>query len=536
MPNIDYSSQVADILKRKKEIAAPNGNIALWGKWYKGKVPSFHSYTVFNGQKKQRCQRLTMHMAKQACEDWASLLMNEKVEFVVSSKEKMEKLLLKLDFWTKANEAVEKGWALSLSALVVELDKLEVEINEETGEGTITPSDKTEVLLSMYSANKTVPVTFKNNECVECAFVQENTDGKVISIHKLNEEGNYDIIVLETDKNDKIKSNYTIHTNEKYRWFSLIYPRITNFIDIDSPYPISIFATAIDTLKAIDVAFDSYNNEFLLGKKRTYVSAEMFEVDKETGEEKRVFDPDDVVVYRLPKATTLNGEEKPYVFNVTDSLRAAEHSQGIQDMLNFYSKQVGLGVDYYRFEKGRVMTATQVISEKSDTFRNLKKHEAVLEKALVSLLKALMYAYNEFVVDEEKFDKIDEVAVKFDDSIIEDKATEKSNDQKDVDMGIMSHKEYRAKWYGEEPDEAEKIVNRINGDLELSKRLERFSPFVTQGTITPLEFVKLVFIDITEESKQQELAEEIAERIKSGGEVFDFSNIYDPKKNNEEEK
>lgn len=47
-----------------------------------------------------------------------------------------------------------------------------------------------------------------------------------------------------------------------------------------------------------------------------------------------------------------------------------------------------------------------------------------------------------------------EITVDFDDSIIEDKATERKQDMQDVAIGAMGLAEYRAKWYGETLEEA----------------------------------------------------------------------------------
>ena len=46
----------------------------------------------------------------------------------------------------------------------------------------------------------------------------------------------------------------------------------------------------------------------------------------------------------------------------------------------------------------------------------------------------------------------------FDDSIIEDKESERNTDRQDVSMGAMSLVEYRAKWYGETEEQAARKV------------------------------------------------------------------------------
>lgn len=523
---MDYSSAIALIVKEKKLIASSSSYISLWAKWYQGKVPSFHRYYIYNGQKRIYRERLSMKMAKQVCEDWASLLMNEKVKIVVADQEKMDDLLMELDFWNKSNESVEKGFALSMCALVINVSGLEIIEDSETGEGVLGSTKNSYLELTTHTASQLVPITWENGRCTECGFVTEDTDKTVITVHLLNENKEYDIYKEVSYKTGGKKNEITVfHTGSKTAWFVIIHPRVTNNLEIDSPLPISIFGNSIDTLKAIDTKYDSYNVEFQQGKKRTYVSSKLQEVDKDTGEVKNSFDPDDTVIYQLPVGTSINGEEKPMIVNVTDSLRAAEHSQAIQDELNFLSKQCGLGVDYYRFEKGRVMTATQVISEKSDTFRNMKKHEGILEKAIITLMKSIMYASNEFT--DIKFSKPEEVEVQFDDSIIEDKTTEKDNDRKDVDSGVMSKLEFRQKWYGEDETTAKEKLKPAYGDTDLLSRINSFSPALAQGAITYKEYVDQVYPDKSEAEK-----ETMVEELKEQGSVSaDALNLYTPNGN-----
>ncbi|MBR0183693.1 MAG: hypothetical protein IJQ10_00790 [Clostridia bacterium] len=52
--------------------------------------------------------------------------------------------------------------------------------------------------------------------------------------------------------------------------------------------------------------------------------------------------------------------------------------------------KLGLGDQYFKFENSLTpKTATEVISENSDLFRTIKKHEQVLESALIELISAI---------------------------------------------------------------------------------------------------------------------------------------------------
>lgn len=531
---MEFSKVLGIIKEERKQLLSSSSYVSLWAKWYKGKVPSFHSYYIYNGQKKIKRERLSMKMAKQVCEDWASLLMNEKVKIAVSNQDEMDKLLMDMDFWNKSNEAVEKGFALSLAALVLNVNGLKMrEEEDENGmHEVIVDTNKAYLDLSVHTAFSTIPITWENGRCTECGFITEDTNKTVCVAHIKNEEGTYDIyksVEYKTKDKDHEDELTIFKTGSKTPWFVIIHPRITNNLELNSPLPISIFGNSIDTLKAIDMKYDSYHVEFAQGKKRTYVSAKLNQVNEETGEVRNTFDPDDTVVYQLPENVGINGEEKPLVVNVTDSLRSAEHSQAIQDELNFLAKQTGLGVDYYRFEKGRVMTATQVISEKSDTFRNMKKHEGILEKAIITLMQSIMFASN--LCTNVKFEKPEDVEVQFDDSIIEDKTTEKDNDRKDMEAGIMSKLEFRMKWYGEDEETAKKAMTESFGDPKLLSRINAYMPTLQAGAISKEEFVKQVYPGLSREEQAK-----MVEELKALDRISESDlGLYDPNKQPKQE-
>ena len=54
-----------------------------------------------------------------------------------------------------------------------------------------------------------------------------------------------------------------------------------------------------------------------------------------------------------------------------------------------------------------------------------------------------------------------EVTIDFDDSIIEDKTTERNNDRQDLAAGIMNPWEYRMKWYNEDEATAKKMLPKM---------------------------------------------------------------------------
>ena len=60
-----------------------------------------------------------------------------------------------------------------------------------------------------------------------------------------------------------------------------------------------------------------------------------------------------------------------------------------------------------------------------------------------------------------------DITIQFDDSIIEDKVTDRQNDRQDVAMGAMGVAEYRAKWYGETLEQAQQNLPAQESDVIL---------------------------------------------------------------------
>ncbi len=140
----------------------------------------------------------------------------------------------------------------------------------------------------------------------------------------------------------------------------------------------------------------------------------------------------------------------------------------IQTNLDLLSMKLGLGDQYFKFENSLTpKTATEVISENSDLFRTIKKHEQVLENALIELISAIIKIGNStnlFNIQNKT------INIDFDDSIIESKEQNRLQDRQDVAMDAQSLVEYRMNWYGEDEQTARRKIEEIrknNNEKEL---------------------------------------------------------------------
>lgn len=440
--------------------------IQEWKSWHEGDVKGFHRYRVRNGAGMVRCKRYTLNMGKKVPEDWANLLMNERVEITLEgSKEQafVDQVLEKNNFAVKANEMQELAFALGTAAFVPRVVGMEV-----TGDGPVAGSAK-DIVIDYVTAEHIWPLSWRNGVISECAFDSiVNINGEAycyLQIHRRTDDGLYDIenrfykyqnSSVGTEVDPTLVPGFerippVVHTGSGRRQFVIDRPNIANNLDYTIPLGISVYANAIDSLKGVDVAFDSYINEFVLGKKRVMVkpSAQQY-LDGEP-----VFDPDDLAYYVLPEDI----EGGAVITPIDMTLRTAEHSEGIQTQLNLLSSKCGFGENHYRFDQGSIATATQVISENSTMFRTIKKHEIILEQAIKELCRIILHLGNAAMgagLNEKA-----QVTIDFDDSIIEDKTTERNNDRQDLAAGIMNDWEYRAKWYNEDEATAKKMLPKM---------------------------------------------------------------------------
>lgn len=444
--------------------------IEVWRSWYNSNVRKFHKYKVYRGNGTSvNCTRYSLGMAKKVCEDMADLLLNEKVTITVADQttDTFVKNVLEANTWEElGNEFQEWKAALGTVAYVVYIkDAVVDEAGNMTG-GTVG--------INYVEAAHIYPTSWQNKVITECIFTFPKTYKRKkyvhFQYHKIEDvpgEGRKQYVIENTvvENTTGAGKELTPEEWEEIPAFSGLAERIetgsdqalfiidrlnmVNNADDDSTNPmgVALFANGIDVIRKIDLEYDSYANEFSLGRKRIFVAPEF--LTTQGGD--AVFDPQDTVFYELPEDYFKESKEAMHEVNM--ELRIEEHSQAINDDLNWLSFKCGFGTDRYKFEGGQVKTATEVISENSDMYRTLQKHELVLERVLIQLIQTIIRAGISIGIP--GLQENTAVTITFDDSIIQDKEAERQSDRQDVAMGAMSLAEYRAKWYGETLEKAQ---------------------------------------------------------------------------------
>ena len=211
----------------------------------------------------------------------------------------------------------------------------------------------------------------------------------------------------------------------------------------------------MDAIFVTDRAYDSLDNEMALGKKRVYVSAGAVDFNtNENGEPVPVFDPSDIAYYALP-----GDDNKELIKESTFDLRIDDISDAIQYNLNLVTSKVGLGHNYYKFKDGQVYVNTDnVISSNSDVYRKIKKQQNIITKAIINLI----YGIAELIGIKEEFS----VSVFYDDSIIEDTEKTQRQAQTEVNLKIISKRQYYRDVYKLKDKEAAKFAKKMSKEIQ----------------------------------------------------------------------
>ena len=178
----------------------------------------------------------------------------------------------------------------------------------------------------------------------------------------------------------------------------------------------------------------------------------MFNYDN--GTQKMVFDPEDTTVYQLPSGAT----KDDLIQSDSDILRTAQQIETLNTNLNILGSKVGFGENHYHFDGTNLSTATAVVSSNSKLFRRKKKLEIGYYNDILNLIKSVCYAATQFGTY--NIDTTD-MAIQFDDSIIEDKEAESVRASREVSYGLISKAEYRERIFGETEEAAKKAIEEI---------------------------------------------------------------------------
>lgn len=473
--------------------------IFVW-KWiWKGYYKPWHEIpcpTIANPMGKREMARL--NMGKAVCSEMAGLVWGEQcgIDVSINGRESEEpdplnefinNVLEKNAFHQKMQENIEEGLALGGAAFKTWAESRHDEDGNEI-------PDSRKLMIGYAMADQFVPISWDNAQVTEGVFVSRIAkDGWYYTRLEWHKWNGLTYVITNELYRSEIQRGKTADESQdilgvRYP-LSEIYPYldevtevpveeslfsywrtpIANNLDDNSPLGVSIYANALDTLKALDICYDSFMREFRLGKKRIIVPARAVRsvVDPQTGKLCRYFDATDETYEAL-------ASDSPDDLKIQDNsveLRVEEHVAAINAFLSILCMQVGFSAGTFTFDQHTgLKTATEVVSENSKTYKTIKTIQNQLRPAIEHLVRniidvAILYEMDyEGQTIESLVSRGYNITVTFDDGITQDRQTNINEGVMLVGAGLLSkYKFLTDPKYGQglTPEDAKAELKRI---------------------------------------------------------------------------
>lgn len=229
---------------------------------------------------------------------------------------------------------------------------------------------------------------------------------------------------------------------------------IKNRID-GSACGVSVFESARELIRKADIQGARLDWEYESGERVIHVDNRALNQDKKTrcmGMPK--------LNRRLYRGLNLDaGKDVELLKEYSPEMRDEAYNRGLEKYLREIEFNVGLAYgdlsDVQQVEK----TAAEVKTSKARKFNRVGAIQSKLKDCLEDFVAGLAF-YNGCYTSGYEF------MCNFNDSILTDEETERQQDRQDVSMGVMSHLEYRMKWYNEDEATARKNLPEQNKVME----------------------------------------------------------------------
>lgn len=437
--------------------------MAIWKSWYRGNVNDFHYFKIKMADGSSgTCERRTMNMPKKVCEDFSKLLWSEKVQIQLDTEAGTKRLWSVLDskenaFMKNFPDFLERVYALGTGVTVEYQDDGKTLIDYIDGDVVIPYKYTNSYINGLITVSRYTEGSGSRIRYFTHITYHEFVNGKYIKLNELYKSSVETSLGKELNFQEyypNVLEYEEFITNDPY--FQVWKPLIANNFDTDSPMGISILANHIDKFKSIDTKYDLFDREFVTGKKRILVDRKAVKKKVEADAEGNVnyvsyFDTNDEVY------VAISGMENQPVKEIDFKLRYQECISSIDAEFKYLSNGLGLK-NYYSFDGQGVKTATEVVSENSETYRTKVHHQIMVYEGLYEMVSAICH-----------IEKIPykTISIVFDDSIIEDESALLKRGLELYQAETISLEKFMSKYLHYEESEIAEEVKKIQDEKKI---------------------------------------------------------------------
>ncbi|HFI0405997.1 TPA: phage portal protein [Streptococcus suis] len=347
--------------------------------------------------------------------------------------------------------------------------------------------DKGKVRVSFIQAPVFFPLQTNTQDVSSAAIVIKSTkvvDKKLlyytlIEIHEWKDGSDYYITneLYESEDSGRVGSRVPLSVvyedlkdvvkvdNVSRPLFTYLKPPGMNNKDINSPLGLSIFDNAKTTIDFINTTYDEFMWEVKMGQRRVAVPSQMLKTEYDKNGDltmvRREFEPGHNVYEQFDSGL----DEAIKITDLTTPIRSDDYIKAINEGLSLFEMQLGVSTGMFTFDGTSMKTATEIVSENSDTYQMRNSIVALVEHSLKELIVSIFELARAYDLFKGDIPQMDHISINLDDGVFTDRNAELDYWMKMVTAGFAPKSMAIEKTLNVTKEEAMKLEKEINGSV-----------------------------------------------------------------------
>ena len=432
----------------------------------------FKDVTYLNTDGEQRAREFNhLPLARTACKKIAGLVYNEQAEITVDNEsinQFVNDILLNDRFNKNFERYLESCLALGGMAMRPYFDGKTIKVAFIQAPVFLPLQSNMQDVSSAAIVTKSVKSEGKTNRYYTLIEFHEWNSEDLTITNELYKSNNADTVgsqVLLSELYENLEENIVIKGLSRPLFTYLKTPGMNNK-DINSPLGLSIFDNAKTTIDFINRTYDEFMWEIKMGQRRVAVPDGLTNMTFQAGKDnkfitKRRFETDQNVFVQIG-----GGLDDNKIVDLTTPIRADDYIKAINKGLAMFEMQVGVSGGMFSFDGKTMKTATEVVSENSDTFQLRNSIVSLVEHSIKELVVSICELGKAHGIYHGEIPKLEDISVNLDDGVFTDRNAELEYWTKALASGIVSKQYAISKVLGVTDEEAGKMLTEINDEAQ----------------------------------------------------------------------
>lgn len=438
-------------------------------RYFSGRYPQVE-YLDSNGTKNKRDFN-HLPVGRTAAKKIASLVFNEQAEIKIDDEganKFIQKQLLNDRFTKNFERYLESCLALGGLAMRPYVDDDKVRVSFIQAPVFLPLQSNTQDVASAAIVTKTIKSEGnKQKYYTLIEFHEWNKDGYTIT-NELYKSDNQNVVgsrVLLSELYEDLEEVVELNGLSRPLFTYLKTPGMNNK-DINSPLGLSIFDNAKTTMDFLNTTYDEFMWEVKMGQRRVAVPSQMIKTEYNQ-------DGDNVVVKREFEAghnvyeqfDSGDMDKGIGITDLTTPIRSDDYIKAINKGLSLFEMQIGVSAGMFSFDGKSMKTATEIVSENSDTYQMRNSIVSLVEQSLKELIISMLELAKAYKLYTGNIPEMDKISVNLDDGVFTDRNAELDYWIKVVNAGFGTDTMAIEKVLNVTPEKAKKIKAEIDGNV-----------------------------------------------------------------------